>query len=67
MWVSDKHKIAVSGGEMKLRKRKSSEVPDTVITAYQGVPGNASLTYTQAKNAIEKLKGKSKSIDSKTY
>jgi hypothetical protein len=42
VWVGDQHKIAVSNGEMKLRKRKTSEPPTSVLELYRSSSANTS-------------------------
>ena len=41
LWVGDEHKISISGGKMKFRKRKTSSVPAAVLAAAQLADGSA--------------------------
>ena len=41
LWVGDQHKIAISDGKMKFRKRKTTSVPAAILTAARTVNGNA--------------------------
>ncbi|SUZ98463.1 uncharacterized protein METZ01_LOCUS51317, partial [marine metagenome] len=40
LWVGDEHKISISGGKMKFRKRKTASVPAAIFDAAKAVNGN---------------------------
>jgi len=53
LWVGDNHKVSISGGKMKFRKRKTASVPAAILAAN----GNASGALSHSgKGSISQLK-----------
>ena len=48
LWVGDQHKISISGGKMKFRKRKTSTVPAAVLAAAQAANGAATSASVES-------------------
>jgi hypothetical protein len=55
MWIGDEHKIAISGGKMKFRKRKKASVP-AAITAAGGTESGAVSHSGEINISAMKLK-----------
>ena len=49
LWVGDKHKIVISDGKMKFRKRKTDYIPDIIISS--GGSGVEAMNYSGVQNA----------------
>ena len=49
LWVGDKHKIVISDGKMKFRKRKTDYIPDIIIAS--GGSGAEAMSYSGVQNA----------------
>ena len=48
MWVGDTHKISISGGKMKFRKRKTTSVPAAIIAAAQAADASATASSVES-------------------
>jgi hypothetical protein len=48
MWIGDTHKISISGGKMKFRKRKTTTVPAAIIAAAQAADGSATESSVES-------------------
>ena len=51
LWVGDKHKIVISDGKMKFRKRKTDYIPDIIISS--GGSGAEAMSYSGVQNASD--------------
>ena len=49
LWIGDKHKIVISDGKMKFRKRKTDYIPDIIISS--GGSGVEAMNYSGVQNA----------------
>ena len=52
IWIGDQHKISVQDGDLKLRKRKIEDVPESIINALINSTIYAGTTAEQAKTLI---------------
>ncbi len=53
LWIGDDHKIDISGGKMKFKKRKKSTVPTSILAAHGGgaaAAETAALAHSGAAN-----------------
>jgi len=66
LWVGDSHKVSISGGKMKFRKRKTSSLPAAISNAggnsnsaiaHAGVANLSSMKLKHWKNYMRSLSG----------
>ena len=48
MWIGDTHKISISGGKMKFRKRKTLTVPAAIVAAAQAADSEATESSVES-------------------